>query len=417
VSRIFIVGSGVVGAATGRALGHAGHRVTFIDVDEARIAGLVAEGLDARAELDLDGEPESFVFLCLPTRQEGTRHHLAAVAAGAEQVGRALITADAPHTVVVRSTVPPGTTRDLVRPLIELHSGKREGTGFSVAASPHFDSRTQTQAGRHAIVAVRPSFTAIGARSERVLLALRDLLGALAPAGSQVRLFSDPATAELIKCTHSLFNATKISFWNEIWRVCDRLGLDADQVAGSVATSVEGSLNPEYGIWGGAPYGGSQLPSDTLGFLGFATEIGLPMPLLSAVVGVNSGFEQRLAAELEALSMLAAIPRGRRSEPADPADPASPASSEQEPPDGAEIPADPGPDLLITDVPLAGDAPLICQPPLLGEVAPLVGDIAGPTAGDGVRPDGPADGDLRRTRRSRRSEVPRRPWIPRQLGR
>lgn len=315
MSRIFIVGSGRVGTATGRALGNAGHRVTFVDTDPRRVAVLIGDGLDARADLSLAGEPESFIFLCTPTRVTGERHHLADVAAGAEVIGRGMAHADCPHIVVTRSTVPPGTTRDLVRPLIELHSGRREGSGFAVAASPYFDSRPRPSWSRRLPEPQLPPLTVIGADTERVTNAIRDLLSPLVASGGQMRLLEDPAEAEMVKCVHSLFNATKISFWNEIWRVCDRIGIDPDEIAETVAMSAEGSLNPEYGIWGGVPYAGNQLPGDTQGFLGYAEEIGLPMPLLSAVVSVNSGFRQRLDAELEAMSRISACSPGHRDDP------------------------------------------------------------------------------------------------------
>jgi UDPglucose 6-dehydrogenase len=208
--------------------------------------------------------------------------------------------------VVVRSAVPPGTTEELIRPLIERHSGKREGADFELAVSPQF--LIGAAPGTDHAAASRPRMTVIAARSQGVAYQLRDLIG---PLGGELRLFDDPATAELIKCTDSLFNATKISFWNEIWRVCNLLDLDPDQVASAVAASAEGSMNPQYGIHGGAPYGGGRLPRDTRGFLGFAAELGLPMPLLSAVVGVNSEFEWQLAAELDGANPVSAIPRSR----------------------------------------------------------------------------------------------------------
>jgi UDPglucose 6-dehydrogenase len=325
VSRIFIVGSGTVGLATGLDLIRAEHQVTFVDRSETRIAALAEQGLDARLALDLDGEPESFIFLCLPTPNDGQGYDLSAIQGGATEIGEALAGADARHIVVVRSTVPPGTTRELVRPLLEQYSGKRDGVGFGLAASPDFrrtsrpapgpsnQGRTQQGLPIRGLFEERqgasgPRMTVIGARSQRVAHRLGDLLG---PLGGQVRVFDDPATAELIKCTSSLFNATKISFWNEIWGVCDQLGLDPDQIADTVASSAQGSTDPGYGLRGGAPYGGAQLPGDTAGFLGFAAELGIPMPLLSAVVGVNTTFEHRLASELDGVSAVSAIPRSR----------------------------------------------------------------------------------------------------------
>ena len=66
----------------------------------------------------------------------------------------------------------------------------------------------------------------------------------LAPFGGEVRTFDEPAAAEFVKCAHNIYNATKISFWNEMWLVAQSLGIDADPVASTVAASSEGSINP-----------------------------------------------------------------------------------------------------------------------------------------------------------------------------
>jgi UDPglucose 6-dehydrogenase len=126
--------------------------------------------------------------------------------------------------------------------------------------------------------------TVVASHSPRTVERLAALL---APFGGELRRLADPTTAELIKCTHNLFNAAKISFWNEMWRVCDLLDVDQAEVASTVARSAEGSTNVEYGIRGGEPYGGACLPKDTKGFLGFAAELGLDTPLLEAVDAVN----------------------------------------------------------------------------------------------------------------------------------
>lgn len=276
----------MVGSATGRGLAAEGHQVTFVDTSPGRVAALTAEGHDARPTLDLRGEPGGFVFLTLPTPSGPEGYDLGALRRGVLDVGCALRDADAVQTVVVRSTVPPGTTSNLVKPLLERASGTSEGRGFGLAANPEFlraacaddDFRW-------------PWMTVIGARSRRVAERLQDLLE---PFGGKLRVFDRPETAELVKCAHNIFNAAKISFWNEMWLVCARLGLDLDEVADTVADSAEGSYNRQYGIHGGAPYGGACLPKDTLGFLGFARQLGMGMPLLRAVIEVNDLLDERL---------------------------------------------------------------------------------------------------------------------------
>ena len=287
-SRIFIVGSGVVGTATGEGFLAAGHEVTFIDVSPARIRELRARGHDVRDELDLSGEPDSFIFLTLPTPHAGYEYDLRTFTSGGTSVGKALAASPARHTVVVRSTVPPGTTEGLVKTVLEENSGK----GFALASNPEFlRAASATEDFQN------PWMTVIASREPETVEQLRALLS---PFGGDMRTFTNPAEAEFAKCAHNIFNAAKISFWNEMWLVARQIGLDLDPIAATVAKSAEGSINPQYGIRGGAPYGGVCLPKDTCGFLGYADSVGVDMPLLRAVVAVNEHLEKVVSSEVEA---------------------------------------------------------------------------------------------------------------------
>lgn len=299
MARIFIVGSGVVGSATGYGLSQMGHQVTFVDVLAARVETLRAEGYDACLGLDLRGEPGSFIFLTLPTphvvipaatakEPAERRYDLSVFMAGVVDVGRALRDSDAVHTVVVRSTVPPKTTSESVLPLLEQLADKREGIGFSLAANPEFlRAASAYDDFRH------PWVTIIGAGSRRTGERLADLLR---PFGGVLRVFDDSTTVETIKIVHNVFNATKISFFNEMWDLCNALGVKSMDVAGTVALSAEASWNTSYGIEGGAPYGGMCLPKDTNGLLGLARTLDVEMPLLQATITVNENLAAALAA-------------------------------------------------------------------------------------------------------------------------
>jgi UDPglucose 6-dehydrogenase len=291
MSRIFIMGSGVVGAATGEGFLKAGHDVTFVDINEVRVRELRDRGWDARTAIDLADEPESLIFLTLPTPNDGHRYDLSAFTAGTAAVGRAIADASAEHIVVVRSTVPPGTTEGLVKTILEESSGKVANEGFGLASNPEF-----LRAASAAEDFANPWMTIIASRDPRNVERLRAVLS---PFGGELRTFSNPAEAEFIKAAHNIYNATKISFWNEMWLVAQKIGLDLDPIAATVARSAEGSINPEYGIRGGAPYGGVCLPKDTQGFLGFADTVGVDMPLLSAVVEVNDRLAALVGHEIE----------------------------------------------------------------------------------------------------------------------
>jgi UDPglucose 6-dehydrogenase len=290
---VVVVGSGVVGTATGKGLSASGHRVRFVDSDPERVNVLRHQGHEASETVTLPDEP-AFIFLTLPTPIVGRRYDLSALVEGTTAVAHELRRAPTMHTVVVRSTVPPGTCEGLVQPLLEQVTGKEAGEGFALASNPEF-----LRAASALEDFLHPWMTVIASRSRRTRERLQVLLS---PFGGEVRCFEEPTLAELIKCTHNLFNAAKISFWNEIWLLSEVLGIDAAEVASAVAHSAEGSFNPRYGIFGGAPYGGACLPKDIKGFLGFALDLGVPMQLAEAVDEVNDEMLNIARARAESVS-------------------------------------------------------------------------------------------------------------------
>ena len=278
MTSITIMGAGVVGTATGMGFAQHGHAVSFVDIDPGRIDALRRDGYAASDKVVLGDEP-AIIFLTLPTPNDGYRWNLDYIKAGTRTVGEALRDSKALHTVVVRSTVPPGTCEGVVRPLLEASTGRVATESFALASNPEFlRARSAYEDFLH------PRMTVVGSRSPRTIERLNDLLR---PFGGELRRYPDPRTTELIKCTHNLFNATKISFWNELWQVSQQLGLDGAEIAEAVAVSSEASYNTGYGIAGGLPYGGACLPKDTKGFLGFAATLGIEVPLAAATDRVN----------------------------------------------------------------------------------------------------------------------------------
>lgn len=282
MANIVIVGSGVVGTATGRGFSQEGHDVIFVDIMPQRVQQLRNDGLNAQEEIVLDDVP-AFIFLTLPTPHSGRHYDLSALTDGVKAVGCAMAQSPVSHTVIVRSTVPPGTTEGLVKRILEAESGLRAGEGFGLASNPEFLRAACAEDDFR-----NPWMTVIGSRDAGVRQRIGDLL---TPFGGKLRSFDNPATAELIKCSHNIFNAAKISFWNEMWLVARSIGVSPEDVSSTVALSAEASFNPQYGIRGGAAYGGACLPKDTNGFLGFAADRGLNMPLLEAVVHTNERLE------------------------------------------------------------------------------------------------------------------------------
>ncbi len=202
--RVFIVGAGVVGTAMARGFVRLGHNVTLVDILPSRVEALVAEGFDARNNLDLRDERSGYVFLALPTPSKGRRYNLNDLEDGVRAVGRAMAMARDAHIVVVTSTVPPGTTEDLIKPLLERCSGQKEGVGFFIAHSPEF-LRSASAPDDFA----NPLMITIGATSTWTRERLATLMVTF---GGEIRLFDHPKVAEMIKCAHNLSTLQRLVF-------------------------------------------------------------------------------------------------------------------------------------------------------------------------------------------------------------
>ena len=105
-----------------------------------------------------------------------------------------------------------------------------------------------------------------------------------------------PTEAEMIKYVNNVYNAVKISYFNEVHAICEQLGIDSNLVGAAVARTAESMWNPLYGTRGGVPYGGACLPKDTVAFLQFVRERGWEHLMLEATISVN----RRLAASVPA---------------------------------------------------------------------------------------------------------------------
>jgi len=275
MASVVVVGAGVVGAATGHGLSHHGHEVTLVDTNPARVQTLRQQGFNATSVLTL-GTGDSFVFVAIPTpADEGTGYDLSTLVTCLEAVGKALSLTTARPTLVVRSTVPPRTTDEVVVPVLERCSGKVAGRDFGVAYAPEF--LREASAAQDFLA---PWITVLASRYPESLDRLTELF---LPFGGELRAFDNPVVAELIKIAHNAFNATKISFWNDMWRLCQELEVDAEAVSTTVARSAEGSFNPAYGIRGGSPYEGGCLPKDLEGLLAFGRSVDVDLPVIRGV--------------------------------------------------------------------------------------------------------------------------------------
>jgi UDPglucose 6-dehydrogenase len=287
MARLLIIGSGVVGQATGKGFAKKGHIVSYVDINPQTIAKLRAEGLHAMTVTEVDWDTVDVVMLAVSTPSVEGKIVLDYIEAAALDVGRGLARTNHYITVVVRSTVPPTTTERRITPILEHASGKRSGMDFGIAMNPEFLRAVSNEQDF-----ARPWITVIGSSDRHTTEILDELY---APFGALI-VRCTPTEAEMIKYVNNVYNAVKISYFNEIHTICQQLGIDSNIIGATVARSAESMWNPLYGTRGGVPYGGACLPKDTVAFMQFVREHGWDHHMLEATIAVNQQLEAQVPA-------------------------------------------------------------------------------------------------------------------------
>ncbi|OAQ54711.1 UDP-glucose 6-dehydrogenase [Natrinema mahii] len=320
--HVSIVGSGYVGTTVAACLADLGHDVINIEIDEDIVAAINAgeapihesgleeriaahAGTRLRATTDYDAVRETDVtFLCLPTPQSDDGSlDLAIMEAGAESLGRALAGKADDHLVVVKSTVLPGTTDDVVAPILEAESGTPIGEGIEVAMNPEF-----LRMGTAVQDFLEPDKVVFGTASDDAAATLRELYAPIlegearsasnnASGGEpQARdgtdlVETDIREAELIKYANNAFLASKVSLVNELGNVAKAYGADAYEVLEAVG--LDDRISERF-MRSGLGWGGSCFPKDVNALRAGAREQGYEPELLDAAVAVNDGQPRRL---------------------------------------------------------------------------------------------------------------------------
>lgn len=285
MSSIEIVGSGVVGTATGLGLLERGHSVTFRDVSSDRVASLKSGGFAARLITDGQEDLPDFVFVAVSAPTGGDGVDLTHLRAAATRLGHCLEVSDSSRwiTVVFRCTMPPGTMRNVLIPILEAESGKKAGVDFGVAYNPEYlraaSAEEDFRAPRLVTIATR-------SRNDRSHVAMREVLGDF---GAEMR-WMPFETAEFHKYVNNVGNAVKISTYNYFRSLGYQIGLTPEEVDlafAASAQSAEGLWNPAYGTRNLGPYGGACLPKDTEAMLIFARRLGVDVSLLETTQAIN----------------------------------------------------------------------------------------------------------------------------------
>ena len=296
--NISIFGLGYVGAVSLACLVRDGHRVVGVDVDQAKLdliaAGktpVVEEGMvDLMARVAASGRVE----VTRDTRQAVARTDLSLICVGtpsapngsqdqsamlrlANDLGVALRDKRTPHVIVFRSTLVPGTVDEVLRPIVERESGKRDGVDFHICFQPEF-----LREGSSIRDYDQPPFTIVGAAAEAPTLTLKQLFGHLP---CQFHATSIRA-AEMLKYACNNFHALKITFANETARLCEALGVDPFEVMDLVCRDTQLNISKAY-LRPGFAFGGSCLPKDLRATTYLAKMRDVELPMLGGILASN----------------------------------------------------------------------------------------------------------------------------------
>lgn len=294
--KIIMIGSGYVGLVTGTCFAETGVEVHCVDTDAGKIEQLrqgripICEpGLQSLVErnvrvgrLHFTSDPAScipgadvlFIAVGTPPDEDGSADTRAVIEA-ARTIGR-LLTSYA--VVVVKSTVPVGTTlrvEEVIRGALQLRNAK---IPFDIASNPEF-----LKEGHAVEDFMKPDRVVVGTRSERAREILDRLYKPFMMTNNRM-IHTDIATSEMIKYASNAMLATRISFMNEMANLCERVGADIDDVRRGVGA------DPRIGmkfLYAGCGYGGSCFPKDVRALIATADRYNCPMSLLRAVEQVN----------------------------------------------------------------------------------------------------------------------------------
>lgn len=288
--KICIIGPGIVGQATGKVFVAKGFKTTFIGRTREKVDKLVKLRYSAytKEELVNGGYDFDITFFTVPTPTINGKIDLTAINEASIDLGKRLRLIKNYHLAVVKSTVPPGTTENLVIKNLEKYSGKKVGKDFGVCMNPEYLRE------EHAFDDTLNAWVVvIGEYDKRSGDLLESVYSSFGCPVIRVKIME----AEMQKYIHNLFNAVKITYFNEMREVAKKVGLDADRMFKITAISAEGMWNPKYGTYDKGPFDGSCLPKDTKAFIEWAEKRGFDVSLLKTTIDVNNNLMTKLGIE------------------------------------------------------------------------------------------------------------------------
>jgi len=296
--KIAIIGLGFVGLSLTSVLSSKGFNVIGIDVDKEKCKK-ISNGISPFFEPDLEKSLKNglrkklqiesdvslvqdcdLIFVTVGTPQNKTGSiDLSIIKNAMLSLGKSIRNSKKQHTILIKSTVVPGTMKDVILPILEKNSKKKAGKDFGLISNPEFlqeSTAIKDTKFPHAVV--------LGGYETKYMKKIKNFFTKLHP--NVPIIITNHQTAEMIKYANNSFLATKISFINQLSNICQKIpGANVDDIAKTIG------LDPRIGglfLNAGPGYGGSCLPKDMKALIKFAKITGVKPTLLNAVEDVNT---------------------------------------------------------------------------------------------------------------------------------
>ena len=296
--RISIFGIGYVGCVSAACFAREGHAVIGVDVNPTKVeiinsgkSPIVEQGIDelihevvkagkltatTNSAEAIGASDVSLICVGTPSKPNGSLN-LDHVRKVCEEIGTAIGVKSERHTIVIRSTMLPGSIESVAQPALEKTSGKKAGKDFGLCVNPEFLREGTSLKDFYA-----PPFTLIGADDEETAKVVSSLYSNIdAPV-----FITSVKTAEMVKYVCNCFHALKVSFANEIGNICKALELDSHEVMNVFCADTKLNLSSYY-LKPGFAFGGSCLPKDLRAVSYKAKELDVEVPVLSAISITN----------------------------------------------------------------------------------------------------------------------------------
>lgn len=285
-----------MGSATGKGFHRLGHNIVFFDISKHRLAALSEEGYRVASSLREAISTSEIIFVCVNTPHGGEKNtdgsydegqdllnedlgkhqDLSQILSASRELAVALNdNAIKKKHLVFRSTMLPGTMRNVIVDYLDTNCSLKRGKDYDVLYNPEFLRQNSALDDFFS-----PDRVVIGQEIAGSSSPLSDLYSSL----TKNIIITGYEEAEMIKYTSNCFLALKISYFNQIELMCKKMGINAEQV--SLAASLDNRIG-SYGTRGGRPFGGACFPKDTEAFASFASKMDVDPDLIETAISIN----------------------------------------------------------------------------------------------------------------------------------